>query len=648
MLGSIFGMFSYSQAPFHKGVNLTGWFQTTGAHNIQFRKFTKKDFSDIKSLGCDVIRLPINMHEMTLGAPDYIIDPLLLTFMDSTVTWAEELQLHLLIDNHSFDPSTNTSPDVGDILTRIWPQIAERYKNRSDLIYYEILNEPHGITNAVWGAIQQQTIDAIREKDNNHTIIVGPSGYNSYNDLAQMPVYDDPNLLYTFHFYDPFLFTHQGASWVSPSMEPLAGVPFPYDAASMPECPSSLIGTWIESSLNNYPNDGTIAKVKSLIDIAINFRETRNVNIFCGEFGVYIPNSDTTDRVAWYKVIKEYLDEKDIPWTSWDYKGGFGIFDKGSNEFFEHDLNIPLIEALGFNVPVQTPYFLNPDTTGFILYDDYLGSGINEASWAPVTLDYYSELYPNNENYCIYVADGPQYRNVAFNFIPNRDLSALKTQDYALDFFVRGNDPDIQLDLRFVDTKTGTTDHPWRMRTTLNNSNTDFDKRWHHLHIPLIDFTEQGSWDNNQWYEPEGKFDWTAIDRFEIVAEHAPLNGLKIWFDNIIITNLDTALVRETGTLGVVMMENQAKSITAFPNPFTEKASITFENDAPENFSIIIYNVANQKVADLFQSNISSGSHTISWDGRDNQGRTVPNGIYFCHLISRKNHHTLKLVFAGN
>jgi endoglucanase len=641
-------MFSYSQAPFHKGVNLTGWFQTTGAHNIQFRKFTKKDFSDIKSLGCDVIRLPINMHEMTLGAPDYIIDPLLLTFMDSTVTWAEELQLHLLIDNHSFDPSTNTSPDVGDILTRIWPQIAERYKNRSDLIYYEILNEPHGITNAVWGAIQQQTIDAIREKDNNHTIIVGPSGYNSYNDLAQMPVYDDPNLLYTFHFYDPFLFTHQGASWVSPSMEPLAGVPFPYDAASMPECPSSLIGTWIESSLNNYPNDGTIAKVKSLIDIAINFRETRNVNIFCGEFGVYIPNSDTTDRVAWYKVIKEYLDEKDIPWTSWDYKGGFGIFDKGSNEFFEHDLNIPLIEALGFNVPVQTPYFLNPDTTGFILYDDYLGSGINEASWAPVTLDYYSELYPNNENYCIYVADGPQYRNVAFNFIPNRDLSALKTQDYALDFFVRGNDPDIQLDLRFVDTKTGTTDHPWRMRTTLNNSNTDFDKRWHHLHIPLIDFTEQGSWDNNQWYEPEGKFDWTAIDRFEIVAEHAPLNGLKIWFDNIIITNLDTALVRETGTLGVVMMENQAKSITAFPNPFTEKASITFENDAPENFSIIIYNVANQKVADLFQSNISSGSHTISWDGRDNQGRTVPNGIYFCHLISRKNHHTLKLVFAGN
>ena len=86
---------AFSQAPFHKGVNLTNWFQSGGAHNIQFRKFTKKDFADIKSLGCDVIRLPINLHGMTLGAPDYIIDPLLFTFLDSTVLWAEELNIHL-------------------------------------------------------------------------------------------------------------------------------------------------------------------------------------------------------------------------------------------------------------------------------------------------------------------------------------------------------------------------------------------------------------------------------------------------------------------------------------------------------------------------------------------------------------------------
>ena len=52
----------YSQdLPFHKGVNLTNWFQTNSPQTIQFNKFTKKDFERIKSLGTDVIRLPINL-----------------------------------------------------------------------------------------------------------------------------------------------------------------------------------------------------------------------------------------------------------------------------------------------------------------------------------------------------------------------------------------------------------------------------------------------------------------------------------------------------------------------------------------------------------------------------------------------------------
>ena len=64
--------------PFHKGVNLTNWFQTDSPQTIQFNKFSKKDFERIKSLGADVIRLPINLHYMTSGAPDYTLDPLIL------------------------------------------------------------------------------------------------------------------------------------------------------------------------------------------------------------------------------------------------------------------------------------------------------------------------------------------------------------------------------------------------------------------------------------------------------------------------------------------------------------------------------------------------------------------------------------------
>ena len=121
----IFGSFTLcAQVPFHKGVNLTNWFQAASPRQIQFRKFTKQDFQNIKSLGCDVIRLPINLHAMTSGAPDYTLDPLFLNFLDQAVDWSEELNIYLILDNHSFDPAVSTSPDIENILIKVWPQLA--------------------------------------------------------------------------------------------------------------------------------------------------------------------------------------------------------------------------------------------------------------------------------------------------------------------------------------------------------------------------------------------------------------------------------------------------------------------------------------------------------------------------------------------
>ena len=132
---------SGKDAPFTKGVNLTNWFQANSPTEIHFTKYTKKDFENIKSLGADVIRLPINLHSMTLGAPNYELDPLFLSFLDHAVDWAEELDIHLILDNHTFDPAKPTDPNIGNILVPVWKNMAEHFKDRSNLVYYEILNE---------------------------------------------------------------------------------------------------------------------------------------------------------------------------------------------------------------------------------------------------------------------------------------------------------------------------------------------------------------------------------------------------------------------------------------------------------------------------------------------------------------------------
>jgi len=540
------------KAPFNKGVNLTNWFQVNSARQIQFSKYTRTDFEQIKSLGCDVVRLPINLHFMTNGKPDYTIDPLFYNFIDQVVGWCEELGIHLIMDNHTFDVTTDTDPQVGTILEKVWMQMASHYLNTSTNIYFEILNEPHGIADNTWNSIQQKVVAAIRTVDAKHTLIVGPASWNSYNNLGVMPVYSDTNLIYTFHFYDPFLFTHQGASWTD--LTPVTGIPFPYSAEKMPVCPTALKGTWVESNYNSYKTDGTVAKVKQLIDIAANFSSQRKVPVFCGEFGVYDLNSPPEDRAFWYNTVRSYLEEKNVAWTIWDYHGAFGLFEKNSNGFFENDLNVPVLEALGMNVPEQTEFLQKPDTAGFVLFTDFIGPNINEASYGTGTLNYYSTDFPNSGNYCIYWKGASQYQSIVFDFAPNKDLSFLVENDYALSVLVRGDDPDGQFDIRFVDSKTSDPDdHPWRMRTTLSKSIVPWDKQWHKLFIPLTDFAEQGSWDNNAWYDPAGKFDWTAIDKLEIVTENKGMGSFSLWIDDLVISNLDTS------TVNVVIGTNEFK-----------------------------------------------------------------------------------------
>ena len=137
-----------TQAPFQRGVNLTNWLQVGSARQIQFTRFTKQDLVNIRSLGCDVIRLPINLHFMTNGAPNYTVDPLFFYFLDQIVDWCEELGLHLILDNHTFDVDASTDVNIDKVLVPIWSQMAAHYKDRSRYLYYEVLNEPHGIDDA--------------------------------------------------------------------------------------------------------------------------------------------------------------------------------------------------------------------------------------------------------------------------------------------------------------------------------------------------------------------------------------------------------------------------------------------------------------------------------------------------------------------
>jgi endoglucanase len=380
-------------------------------------------------------------------------------------------------------------------------------------------------------------------------------------------------------------------------MAPLSGIPFPYQADSMPALPASLTSTWVGDNYRSYAIDGTVQKVKQLIDIAVRFRDDRKVPIFCGEFGVYIPNSKNHHRVYWYEVVRKYLEEKKIAWTSWDYHGGFGLFESGSNGFFEHDLNVQLLEALGLDVPDQTDYVLLPDSTGSFIYSDYPGEQMFESSYNDGIVNYYSEDLPNNGRYCLKWSGANQYNTIGLDYQPDRDFSFLAKNSYALDLMVRGDTPGLSFQIRFIDTKTqSATDYPWRMGIKIDESKASWDRRWHHLYLPLSTFSDLGSWYSG-WHNPAGLFDWKAVDRIEIVTEYGQLGSGIFWFDNIHLTNRDTAQVNQTGVysgIGEDYARTGPLNFICYPNPVY--GFLTVDSPSEDALSIELIDIQGKTV----------------------------------------------------
>ena len=87
---------------------------------------------------------------------------------------------------------------------------------------FELLNEPHGKLDAAgWNALLAEMLAIVRRTNPTRTIVIGPTQWNSLAELRSLELpANDRNILVTFHYYEPFRFTHQGASWAEAHRRP--------------------------------------------------------------------------------------------------------------------------------------------------------------------------------------------------------------------------------------------------------------------------------------------------------------------------------------------------------------------------------------------------------------------------------------------
>jgi endoglucanase len=143
----------------------------------------------------------------------------------------------------------------------------------------------------------------IRRENPTRTVVIGPANGNAFTALGALRLpEDDPNILVTVHYYNPFRFTHQGAPWVRPDIRDASGV------------------AWGGS--------GDRAKLYRQFDAIADWATAHHRQILLGEFGAY-EKAPHADRLTWTTAVVNAAEKRHFAWAYWQLEGSFGAYDIG-------------------------------------------------------------------------------------------------------------------------------------------------------------------------------------------------------------------------------------------------------------------------------------------------------------------------------
>jgi len=274
-------------------------------------------FKLIRQAGFNSVRIPIRWSAHCLKQKPYTIDPNFLHRVDWAVKNAIFYDLYTIINIHHYEEIFEDPNEHKERFLAIWQQIAEHFKDCPQTVLFEFLNEPcKNLDDDKWNNLVDKVLKAVRKTNPERTIIIGPTGWNSIDKLDKLLLpAEDRNIIVTCHYYQPFHFTHQGASWVGEESKQWLG--------------TKWTGTEKEKQ-----------EIKKDFDSAFEWGKKHNRPIYIGEFGSY-SKADIQSRVLWTGFIAREAEKRNFSWAYWEFCSYFGIYDSDAGKWRKE-----LLEAL--------------------------------------------------------------------------------------------------------------------------------------------------------------------------------------------------------------------------------------------------------------------------------------------------------------
>ena len=316
-----------------KGTNIAHWLSQSekrGAERDSF--FQEKDVQQIKEMGFDHLRLPIDEEQMWEADGTRHEDAFKL--MTNCLDWCAKHQLKVIVDlhilrSHYFNalikPLFN-EPREQEKFYGLWTDLSSVLKKYpvSD-VAYELMNEPVSSDPEKWNMLAANAVKTIRALESERIIVVGSNMWQSAKTFDVLKVPNDKNIILSFHFYEPFFLTHHRASWTN--LKEYTG-PVHYPGLLISKIEFDSLAPGQQAIAKEFVGKvWNIEAMEEFIKLPIQKGKELGLQVYCGEYGV-IDGAPVEDKIRWYNDVITVFNKHNIASANWNYKSGaFGLVD---------------------------------------------------------------------------------------------------------------------------------------------------------------------------------------------------------------------------------------------------------------------------------------------------------------------------------
>ena len=330
-----------------RGVSLTGWFRFPGRADPATLRSWLGDaaMADLRHAGFTFVRLAVQ--------PEFVGgDPARQRLLISAIRRLQGHGLAVVIDAHPAAWRLDHRPGARQALLDFWRILAPTLRQLPNgLTFPELLNEPVFQNDApAWQALQHAALQIVRAALPNETVVLTGNDWGSIAGLLTMYPEPDPNVVYSFHFYDPVELTSLATYRADVLHNDLSRLPFPaVDEAACNRIADASSDPPTVGLMRFYCAFGWSAgRVAASIGAAAAWGRHHRAAVLLGEFGAS-NRLNPSARLAWLRAVREACESHRIGWTLWGYDDvmGFAV----SRPPGRPSLDAAILKALGLRRP---------------------------------------------------------------------------------------------------------------------------------------------------------------------------------------------------------------------------------------------------------------------------------------------------------